>query len=98
MEPQTSMGPHSTLSNLSTWGQVIPKTPKCLKLVEATLVCRARLTATELCMTKGQEAVVHFWQAGKTSDGTAILDTLFVCLINPPSQVQLDKCCAFNLD
>jgi hypothetical protein len=48
-------------------------------------------SATELCMTKGQEAVVHSWQASKTPDGTAILDTLFVRLLNPPSQVQLDN-------
>ncbi|KAF8235499.1 hypothetical protein L208DRAFT_1149311, partial [Tricholoma matsutake] len=48
-------------------------------------------SATELCMTKGQEAVVYSWQAGKTPDGTAILDALFVHLINHPSQVQLDN-------
>jgi hypothetical protein len=33
-------------------------------------------SATELWMTKGPEAVVHSWQAGKMPDGTAILDTL----------------------
>ncbi|KAF8223234.1 hypothetical protein L208DRAFT_1317965, partial [Tricholoma matsutake] len=48
-------------------------------------------SATELCMTKAQEAVVHSWQASKTADGTVVLDTLFVSLVNPPSQVQLDN-------
>ncbi|KAF8223393.1 hypothetical protein L208DRAFT_1316951, partial [Tricholoma matsutake] len=48
-------------------------------------------SATELCMTKGHEAVVHSWQASQTADGTVVLDTLFVSLVNPPSQVQLDN-------
>jgi hypothetical protein len=48
-------------------------------------------SATELCMTKGQEAVVHSWQASRTADGTPVLDTLFVRLVNPPSQIQLDN-------
>jgi len=37
-EPQRSIGPLSTLSNLSTWCQVISRILKCLKLVKAILV------------------------------------------------------------
>ncbi|KAJ6629662.1 hypothetical protein B0H10DRAFT_1741073, partial [Mycena sp. CBHHK59/15] len=40
--------------------------------------------ATELCITKGQEATVVGWQASTGPDGQNILDTLFVKLINPP--------------
>jgi hypothetical protein len=38
-EPQKSMCPLSTLSNLSTWCQVISKIQKSQKLVETTLQC-----------------------------------------------------------
>jgi hypothetical protein len=48
-------------------------------------------SATELCMTKGQEAVVYDWQATTGSRGQCMLDTLFVKLINPPQTVQLDN-------
>ena len=47
-------------------------------------------SATELCMTKGQEAVVQSWQASTTAGGTVVLDTLFVSLVDPPSEIQLD--------
>ncbi|PBK59128.1 hypothetical protein ARMSODRAFT_899687, partial [Armillaria solidipes] len=45
--------------------------------------------ATELCMTKGQEGVVHSWQAVKGSRGQQMLDVLFIELLNPPTEVQL---------
>ena len=48
-------------------------------------------SATELCMTKGQEATVYDWQATTGSRGQCMLDTLFVKLINPPQTVQLDN-------
>ena len=47
-------------------------------------------SATELCMTKGQEGFVHAWQTAKGSRGQQILDTLFVKLDNPPSPVKFD--------
>ena len=47
-------------------------------------------SATELCMTKGQEAIVYDWQATTGSKGQCMLDTLFVKLINPPQTVKLD--------
>ncbi|KAF8811286.1 hypothetical protein BYT27DRAFT_7090077, partial [Phlegmacium glaucopus] len=46
--------------------------------------------ATEMGITKGQEANVHSWDSHKTADGRDILDTLFVELSNPPFPVKLD--------
>ena len=46
--------------------------------------------ATEICITKGQEAVVHAWDCHKTADGRDVLDTLFVELSNPPVPIKLD--------
>ena len=48
-------------------------------------------SATELCMTKGQEAIMYNWQATTGSRGQCLLDTLFVKLVNPPQTVQLDS-------
>ncbi|KAJ6612940.1 hypothetical protein B0H10DRAFT_2165435 [Mycena sp. CBHHK59/15] len=45
--------------------------------------------ATELCITKGQEALVVGWQALTGPDGQCILDTLFVKLIEPPKTVMI---------
>lgn len=47
-------------------------------------------SATELCITKGQEATVHSWQSTVGSRGQRMLDTLFVTLVNPPQSVQID--------
>ncbi|KAF8234152.1 hypothetical protein L208DRAFT_1263147 [Tricholoma matsutake] len=44
-------------------------------------------SATELCMTKGQDAIVYDWQTTRGSRGQCMLDTLFVKLVNPP-QIQ----------
>jgi hypothetical protein len=46
--------------------------------------------ATEMGITKGQEAIVHAWDSHKSGDGRDILDTLFVELSNPPFPVKLD--------
>jgi hypothetical protein len=45
--------------------------------------------ATELCVTKGQEAVVVGWDAFCGPYDHQILETLFVQLKNPPKDVQL---------
>ena len=45
--------------------------------------------ATELCVTKGQEAVVIGWNASRGPYDRPILETLFVQLINPSKDVQL---------
>ena len=47
-------------------------------------------SATELCITKGQEAVVYSWQSSAGPNNTEVLDTLFVKLIDPPDNVQLE--------
>ena len=46
--------------------------------------------ATEMCITKGQEAIVHAWDSHKNAKGKDVLDTLFVELTNPPTPVKLD--------
>ena len=47
-------------------------------------------SATELCITRGQEAIVHAWQSTVGSKGQRMLDTLFVELQNPPKKIQFD--------
>jgi PIF1-like helicase/Helitron helicase-like domain at N-terminus len=47
-------------------------------------------TATEMCMTKGQEAIVYGWRSHKSQKNKDILDILFVQLINPPTPIKLD--------
>ena len=46
--------------------------------------------ATELCITNGQEATVVWWQSKLGSKEQLMLDTLFLELKNPPSQVKID--------
>ena len=46
--------------------------------------------ATEMCITKGQEAVVYPWDCHQGVNGTEILDTLFVQLVDLPSPIKLD--------
>ncbi|KIM48495.1 hypothetical protein M413DRAFT_62871, partial [Hebeloma cylindrosporum] len=46
--------------------------------------------AMELYITKCQEGHVHGWQSTKGTKGQCILDTLFVKLENPPSNVQFE--------
>jgi hypothetical protein len=45
--------------------------------------------ATELCITKGQEAVVIGWDSFEGLYGRQVLETLFVHLISPPKNIQL---------
>jgi hypothetical protein len=45
--------------------------------------------ATELCITKGQEAMVVGWQERKGSSGQTILDTLFLKLKKVPRTIQI---------
>jgi hypothetical protein len=48
-------------------------------------------SATELYMTKGQNAIIYDWQMTEGSKGQCMLDTLFMKLVNPPQIVQLDN-------
>ncbi|KAJ7143084.1 hypothetical protein C8R43DRAFT_892035, partial [Mycena crocata] len=45
--------------------------------------------ATELCITKGQEAVVVSWDSIEGPAGQQVLETLFVKLVNPPRDIQI---------
>ncbi|KAJ7828417.1 hypothetical protein B0H13DRAFT_1656304, partial [Mycena leptocephala] len=45
--------------------------------------------ATELCITKGQEAVVVGWDSSLGPSGQKILDTLFVKLLKPPQNIRI---------
>ncbi|KAJ7182676.1 hypothetical protein C8R43DRAFT_864121, partial [Mycena crocata] len=45
--------------------------------------------ATEMCITKGQEAEVCGWHASEGPTGKQVLDTLFVRLIKPPREIQI---------
>ncbi|KAJ7029491.1 hypothetical protein C8F04DRAFT_962811 [Mycena alexandri] len=46
--------------------------------------------ATELCITKGQEAVVCGWDESEGPAGQRVLDTLFVTLVNPPRNINIE--------
>ncbi|KAJ7143172.1 hypothetical protein C8R43DRAFT_892056, partial [Mycena crocata] len=61
----------------------------CLKLCVGMPVMIKANEATELCMTRGQEAVVVGWDSSIGPSGQNVLDTLFVELIKPPKQIQL---------
>ncbi|PBK65091.1 hypothetical protein ARMSODRAFT_996631 [Armillaria solidipes] len=46
-------------------------------------------SATELCITKGQEGTVYAWIEGVGPFQKPVLEVLFVSLTNPPSEVRL---------
>ncbi len=46
-------------------------------------------SATELCITKGQEGTVHSWVEGVGNKGQRVLETLFVRISNPPRNVTI---------
>ncbi|KAJ7109034.1 hypothetical protein C8R43DRAFT_1161765, partial [Mycena crocata] len=46
--------------------------------------------ATELCITKGQEGEVCGWDSSIGPAGQQVLDTLFVRLVKPPRDIQIE--------
>jgi hypothetical protein len=64
--------------------------PGKLSLCKGMPVIIRNNSATELCITRGQEAFVHSWQSTVGSRGQQVLDTLFVKLQNPPQPVQFE--------
>jgi hypothetical protein len=46
--------------------------------------------ATELCITKGQEAFVAGWNDKRGPHGKCVLNTLFVRLYKPPKDIQIE--------
>ncbi len=63
--------------------------PPILSLCKGMPVMIRTNSATELCITKGQEATVYAWTEGTGSHGKRILEVLFVSLVCPPSEVQV---------
>jgi hypothetical protein len=76
------------------WNQPPSANDKCipgkLSLCIGMPVIIRTNTATELCITRGQEALVHSWQSSKGSRGQNILEVLLVELQNPPQPIQID--------
>ncbi|KAJ7016600.1 hypothetical protein C8F04DRAFT_981158 [Mycena alexandri] len=70
----------------STTNEYIPgKLSLCMGM---PIMLRAN-DATELCITKGQEAVVCGWHATEGPAGQQVLETLFVRLVKPPKKIQI---------
>ncbi|KAJ3833423.1 hypothetical protein F5878DRAFT_546597 [Lentinula raphanica] len=46
--------------------------------------------ATELSITKGQKGTVYAWHITQGNFGQQVLETIFVLLDNPPTEVQID--------
>ncbi|KAJ6447584.1 hypothetical protein C8R45DRAFT_1136796 [Mycena sanguinolenta] len=63
--------------------------PGCLRLCPRLPVMIKSNEATELYITKGQEAVVVCWDSNVGPDGQQILDNLFLELVNPPRSVYI---------
>ncbi|KAF9050084.1 hypothetical protein BJ165DRAFT_1414093 [Panaeolus papilionaceus] len=78
------------------WSQ-LPSTSEqiasCLQLCVSLPILIRHNEATELCITRGQDAVVVGWTAVGIPGhpGRQRLDVLFVELVNPPAQVQISK-------
>ncbi|KAJ7183739.1 hypothetical protein C8R46DRAFT_883813 [Mycena filopes] len=70
----------------STTSEYIPG--KLSLCVGMPIMLRAN-DATELCITKGQEAVVVGWHSSVGPAGKDILETLFVKLSDPPKTIQI---------
>ena len=51
---------------------------------------RPRVPLHELCMTHGQEGHVHGWQSRIGKKNQVVLDTLFIKLKDPPTEVQFE--------
>ena len=66
-------------------GGVAAKLSLCVGM--PVIICNNE--ATELCITKGQEAVVVGWDAGPAPYGRQTLNTLYVRLENPPKDVKI---------
>ncbi|KAF9038753.1 hypothetical protein BJ165DRAFT_1352342 [Panaeolus papilionaceus] len=63
--------------------------PGKLMLCKGLPVMLKHNDATELCITKGQEARVVGWKAKAGKNNTECLETVFVELINPPKTVRI---------
>ncbi|KAK0222357.1 hypothetical protein IW262DRAFT_1448329 [Armillaria fumosa] len=64
--------------------------PPVLMLCQGMPVMIRTNSATELCITKGQEGTVYVWSSSIGLHGKPVLDIVFVQLINPPSNIHVD--------
>ncbi|KAF8896912.1 hypothetical protein CPB84DRAFT_1681957 [Gymnopilus junonius] len=65
------------------------KVPAKLSLCVGMPVIIRYNEATELCITRGQDALVVGWNASEGPYGRQVLETLFVKLVNPPKEVNI---------
>ncbi|KAK0421659.1 hypothetical protein EV421DRAFT_1693228, partial [Armillaria borealis] len=63
--------------------------PPMLTLCKGMPIMIRTNSATELCITKGQEGTVYAWMEGVGPCGKRVLEVLFVSLIRPPSDVHV---------
>ncbi|PBK59984.1 hypothetical protein ARMSODRAFT_898636 [Armillaria solidipes] len=63
--------------------------PPVLYLCKGMPVMIRLNSATELCITKGQEGVVYGWKDIIGSRGKRVLEVLFVSLTTPPTEVRI---------
>ncbi|PBL04585.1 hypothetical protein ARMGADRAFT_857259, partial [Armillaria gallica] len=63
--------------------------PPTLSLCKGMPIMIRTNSATELCITKGQEGTVYAWTEGTGPHGKRVLEVLFVSLIRPPSEVRV---------
>ncbi|KAJ6534305.1 hypothetical protein B0H19DRAFT_964553 [Mycena capillaripes] len=63
--------------------------PGCLRLCIGMPVMIKSNDATELCITKGQDAIVRGWNDSIGPHGKRVLETLFVELVNSPRPIKI---------
>ncbi|KAJ7933189.1 hypothetical protein B0H13DRAFT_1592634, partial [Mycena leptocephala] len=63
--------------------------PGCLRLCIGMLVMIKSNDATELCITKGQEAIMKGWDKIRGPRGKRVLETLFMEAHKPPHPIQI---------
>ena len=64
--------------------------PGKLSLCTGMLLMIQNNATTEMCITKGQEAIMHGWESSLGPQDKPVLETLFIELIDPPSSTTLD--------
>ncbi|KAK0207529.1 hypothetical protein IW262DRAFT_1450838 [Armillaria fumosa] len=63
--------------------------PPVLSICKGMPVMIRHDSATELCMTKGQEGTVYTWKESDSPNSQKMLDVLFVALSDPPTEVHI---------
>ncbi|KAK0215542.1 hypothetical protein IW262DRAFT_1277486 [Armillaria fumosa] len=63
--------------------------PPVLAICKGLPVMIRTNSATELCITKGQEGTVYLWTSSIAAHGKPVLEVVFVQLINPPADMHI---------